>query len=93
MADHPAPGAELVKRHLEERLERHHPRDIRHLGLSVIIEKNKIGANTMCERQGDLLTKTMRPKGGMRIEEVIERICALQSLEPSVSPRALMPPP
>ena len=93
VAVHPEPGAELIIRHVEERFERRHSRVIRHLGSSVIIEKNMPDANTVCERQGDLLTETIRQKGAMRIDEVIEQICVRQSLEPPVSPPARLPPP
>ena len=93
VADHPEPIAELVIRHVEERFDRRHARVITHLGLSVNIEEKMINDDNVREPQDDLLTETTRPKGAMRIEEVIERICARQNLDPPVSPPARMPAP
>ena len=94
IAVHPELGAELVIRHVYKRYDRRHVRVIKQPGSSVNIEEKMLDANVvLCELHGELLTEATRHKGAMRIEEVIERICGRQSLEPPVSPPARMPEP
>ena len=100
MADQPEPGAELIIRHQEERFARRHAGVTRRLELAgaMEMEEELPDGDTDGELHGDQFlvaerVAAARPRGAIRMGDVIERVIARDNLEQPVRLPARMPTP